>query len=196
MSHRKMTLLADVIGISSILLSVIMSLLVILPLIIFAKTPEQKTTQPKEPVEEELPVFQLEASANSQYEYLGDFRITAYCSCHECCGRYADNRPTDENGKEIVYGAASVPLKEGVSVAADTSLLPFGTEIFIDGKKYVVQDKGGAIKGNRIDIYFEDHDAALQFGVQTKKVYIERAVKNEYKKSENQISVACNSGNN
>ena len=62
-----------------------------------------------------------------------------------------------------MYGASGEPLRQGVSVAADTSILPFGTEILIDGHKYVVQDIGGAIQGNRIDIYFDNHDDALAF---------------------------------
>lgn len=190
MSHRKMTLLADVIGISTVVFALIISLLMILPLIVFVGNSEQQPTQPKEQDEEELPVFQLESEP--VYEYVGDFKITAYCPCQQCCGKHADNRPTDKNENEIVYGAAMIPLKEGVSVAADTSVFPLGTEIFIDGKKYIVQDRGGAIKGNRIDIYFENHNAAQEFGAQTKKVYIERAVKNEedVRERKKQISIA------
>lgn len=96
---------------------------------------------------------------------LGEFRITAYCSCPICCEEYAYNRPTDTNGKSIVYGASGERLVQGVSVAADTNILPFGTEILINGHTYVVQDIGGAIKGNRIDVYFENHSDALAFGV-------------------------------
>lgn len=96
---------------------------------------------------------------------LGKFRITAYCSCPICCEEYAYNRPTDDSGKSIVYGASGERLVQGVSVAADTSILPFGTEILIDGHTYVVQDIGGAIQGNRIDVYFEKHSDALAFGV-------------------------------
>lgn len=69
-----------------------------------------------------------------------------------------------------MYGASGEPLRQGVSVAADTSILPFGTEILIDGHKYVVQDIGGAIQGNRIDIYYENHSDALAFGIKYRTV--------------------------
>lgn len=46
----------------------------------------------------------------------------------------------------------------------------------INGHPYIVEDTGGAIKGHRIDIYFESHEAALEFGVQEVDVYREKAV--------------------
>ena len=102
-----------------------------------------------------------------------EFKATAYCSCEKCCGYWATVRPTDENGKPIVYGATGLILSQGTSVAADTSIYPIGTRLEIEGMGvYIVQDRGGAIVGNSIDIYFEDHDAAVEFGVQTLKVRI------------------------
>lgn len=105
---------------------------------------------------------------------LGVFRITAYCPCEKCCGNWAKNRPTDENGNLLVYTASGELAVEGVTIAADTSILPFGTEVIIDGNKYIVQDRGRVIKNNRIDVYFENHQDALEFGVQYKEVFIER----------------------
>ena len=78
-----------------------------------------------------------------------------------------------------MIGAGGVQLKAGVSIAADTDLFPFGTELIIDGKTYVVQDRGGSIKGNIIDIYFDTHNAAAEYGIKYKNVYIEREIKNE-----------------
>ena len=85
--------------------------------------------------------------------------VTAYCSCRKCCGK------TDG------ITASGVKAKQGVTVAADTRY-PFGTKFEIDGKIYTVQDRGGAIKGNRIDLYFGSHQSALNFGRQTKEVTI------------------------
>jgi 3D (Asp-Asp-Asp) domain-containing protein len=86
--------------------------------------------------------------------------ITAYCPCQKCCGK------TDgitASGKKAV---------QGVTIATDKSI-PFGTKIYIDGVgERIVQDRGGAIKGNRIDLYFENHQEALNFGRQTRKVTI------------------------
>ncbi len=45
---------------------------------------------------------------------------------------------------------------------------PMGTEVEIDGHIYIAQDVGGAVSGNRIDLYFDSHEDALQWGVQEK----------------------------
>ena len=93
---------------------------------------------------------------------------TAYCPCERCCGSYARNRP---NG--IVYTASGEVAQAGVTIAADWTIYPPGTVVEIEGiGTRVVQDKGGAIKGNRIDIYYENHAAALDFGRQTVKMRV------------------------
>lgn len=91
---------------------------------------------------------------------LGTFEMTAYCSCEKCCGK------TDG------ITASGVRAQEGVTVAADTNILPIGTKIYVDGNEYIVQDVGGAVKGNKLDIYCETHEKAVAFGVQYKNVYI------------------------
>lgn len=97
------------------------------------------------------------------------FRVTAYCSCEKCCGEWAKNRPRDEYGNEIVYGASGEVLVSGVSCAGT---LPFGTKVDLEGFGTVVVqdrfaqwivDKHGE---NIIDIYFNDHQAALEVGEQ------------------------------
>lgn len=108
---------------------------------------------------------------------LGEYKLTAYCSCEKCCGYWATVRPIDENGKPIVYTANMSVAKQGVTVAADTDVLPFGTVLLINGHEYIVQDRGGAIKGNRIDVYFESHEEALQFGVQYKEIFLKEGTK-------------------
>jgi len=91
---------------------------------------------------------------------LGTYKLTAYCACSKCCG------------KSDGITASGVRAVQGVTVAADTSQLPFGTKILIDELgEYTVQDTGGSIKGNRIDVYFESHQEALQFGVQYKEIF-------------------------
>lgn len=73
----------------------------------------------------------------------------------------------------IVYTASGAVAEQGVTIAADWDVLPPGTVIYIDGLgERVVQDRGGAIKGNAVDIYFEDHDEALVFGRQAVRLYI------------------------
>ena len=92
---------------------------------------------------------------------LGNFKITAYCHCSKCCG------------KSDGVTASGVKAVEGVTVAADTSKLPLGTKIYIEGVgERIVQDRGGSIKGNRLDLYFSSHSEALNWGIQYKDVSI------------------------
>lgn len=101
-----------------------------------------------------------------QYVDLGEFKLTAYCSCEKCCGKWAENRPVDDDGKEIVYGSIGERLVQGVSVAVDPTVIPYGSTIEINGQEYKAHDCGGSIKGERIDVYFDSHEEALVFGVQ------------------------------
>lgn len=97
-----------------------------------------------------------------------EFTATAYCPCEKCCGIWAKNRP---NG--IVYTASGAVAQESVTIAADWDVLPPGTVVFIDGLgERIVQDRGGGVTGNAVDIYFADHQAALRFGRQTVRLYI------------------------
>lgn len=105
---------------------------------------------------------------------LGNFKLTAYCSCAKCCGKFALNRPIDEYGNEIVYGSIGTRLTAGISIAVDPNVIPYGSDVIIDGHTYTAHDTGGAIKGNRIDVYFDDHQAALNFGVQYADVYMKQ----------------------
>ncbi|MHC4755447.1 MAG: 3D domain-containing protein [Planctomycetota bacterium] len=86
-------------------------------------------------------------------------RVTAYCPCEKCCGQFADG--ITANGHKIQPG--------DTFVAAD-SRYPFETELIIPGysrsNPVKVLDRGGAIKGNRIDVFFHTHEKALQWGVQ------------------------------
>lgn len=104
--------------------------------------------------------------------YIGTYKVTAYCPCEVCCDEYAINRPLNKDGKEIVYTASGEIAKEGITVAASKSI-PFGTELYIDGHAFTVQDRGSAVTENCIDIYFESHEKAKEWGVQYKDVYKE-----------------------
>lgn len=109
---------------------------------------------------------------------LGTYRITAYCACEKCCGEWANNRPDG-----IVYGAAGVELQAGVSCAAP---LPFGTVVEVEGLgEYTVQDRTASwvvekYGENLIDIYFDNHEAACDFGLQHLKVYLKEEPANDH----------------
>lgn len=78
----------------------------------------------------------------------------------------------------VVYTASGAIAQEGVTIAADWSVFPVGTVLFIEGYgTRTVQDKGAAVKGNAIDVYFESHEEALVFGRQKVLVYIAEEAK-------------------
>lgn len=81
------------------------------------------------------------------------FKITAYCPCSKCCGKYASG-----------YTSSGTKATAGRTVAA-SSQFAFGTKLLINGKEYTVEDRGGAITGNKIDIYMNTHAEALAWGV-------------------------------
>lgn len=91
---------------------------------------------------------------------LGTFKLTAYCNCSKCCGKWAGGAT-----------ASGTMPKAGRTIAVDTRVIPFGTKVKINGKTYMAEDTGSAIKGNRIDIYMDSHQAALNFGAQYAEVF-------------------------
>lgn len=118
---------------------------------------------------------ELKQELKQEWKTLGEFKITAYCSCVRCCSIWAKNRPLDENGKEIVYTASGERAEAGKTIAVDTSVIPFGTEVKIGDTVYTAQDTGSAVKGNVIDIYFDSHEDAVKHGAK----YLEVEVRNE-----------------
>lgn len=129
---------------------------------------EQPIIRPKQP---EIVIVEESTEEETESEIddlrlLGEFRVTAYCPCEKCCGKWVNTRP---NG--IVYGASGEELVPYHSIAVDTDIIPYGKSVFIDGIEYVAEDCGGAIKGNRIDIYMDSHEAAVEFGVKNMMVY-------------------------
>lgn len=93
-------------------------------------------------------------------------RVTAYCPCSKCCGRWADG---------ITASGKPVTANGGRFVAADKTI-PFGTLVtvpgYADGEPVPVLDRGGAIRGDRLDVFFLSHDEALEFGIRWLDVQI------------------------
>ncbi|MHC4205593.1 MAG: 3D domain-containing protein [Planctomycetota bacterium] len=85
-------------------------------------------------------------------------KVTGYCPCSKCCGEYADG--ITANGHKIRPGDTFVAADKRYS---------FGTEMVIEGysnsNTVKVLDRGGAIKGNKLDAFFHTHQQALEWGV-------------------------------
>ena len=91
--------------------------------------------------------------------------VTAYCNCYQCTGKH----PGDK-----YYGVTATGTKAGKgTVAADFSVLSPGTCLSIpEYGEGIVSDKGGSIKGNRLDIWFSSHSEALKWGRRTVRVMV------------------------
>ena len=118
-------------------------------------------TQPQVEIESE-PVEESEPEPESEPELrsLGRFKLTAYCACSKCCG------------KSDGITASGTKAKQGRTIAVDPKLIPYGTKVVINGRTYVAEDCGGSIKQNRIDVFFNSHKDALNFGIQHAEVFI------------------------
>ena len=114
-----------------------------------------------EPVIVETEKYVVSLEAMPEKEYLGTFTCTAYCSCDICCGPWADG---------IVYTGGYAT--EGQTIAVDPDVIPLGSVVEINGWQYIAEDIGGAIKGNKIDLFFCSHTDALNYGAQQHEVYL------------------------
>lgn len=119
---------------------------------------EQKARENQKLIETSKVQTQISSRGNLNYRAENEwikFTATAYCGCSKCCGK--------STGKT----ASGTKATQGRTVAMPSSY-KFGTKIEIQGiGTYIVEDRGGAIKGNRIDIYFSNHQSALNFGRKT-----------------------------
>lgn len=102
-----------------------------------------------------------EESAEPHPRSLGTFKLTAYCPCPKCCGEWADG---------LTY--TETVATEGRTIAVDPDVIELGSIVTINGQEYVAEDIGGAIQGNRIDVYFSSHAEAIRFGVQYTEVLL------------------------
>lgn len=107
---------------------------------------------------------------------------TGYCKCQECCGwkRNLLMQPVYAYGpqkgerKKLGVTASGTKAKPG-TIAADTNVFAFGTRMKIPGYGWgTVEDRGGAIKGGKIDLFFKTHKKALEWGRQTITVEVVR----------------------
>ncbi len=100
-----------------------------------------------------------DASNWKKGDSLGIFTTTGYCNCSLCSGG---------NGRTY---SGTIP-KANHTIAADLRVLPLGTKVMIDGIVYTVEDMGGGVSGDKIDIYYDNHAAAVAHGTQRQEVFM------------------------
>lgn len=99
----------------------------------------------------------------NSFDYVGTFKLTGYCPCYSCSANW---------GTQTASGSTAT---EGITIAADTRVLPLGTKVYIEGVgERIVQDVGGAIKGNKIDIFVNHHSNAYkqEYNLSNAKLWI------------------------
>lgn len=100
------------------------------------------------------------------YDHTASFAVTSYCGCSKCCGKWSNGSDSD------AVGCLGVKLTPYYSIAVDKSIIPLGTVLWDDeGNYYRAEDTGSGVKGHHIDVFTGDHEAALQAGVDSIRLY-------------------------
>ena len=109
---------------------------------------------------------QVKEKYKNNYMYSFEGVVTAYSPYEESTGK----SPDDPDFKVTASGTIAT---QGRTIAMD-KIFPFGTLVKIEGfdEVFRVEDRGFKIKGNRVDVYFEDVDDAIKFGKQKRKIYV------------------------
>ena len=88
--------------------------------------------------------------------FIGNFTITHYDICYKCTGKSPGDRG---------YGITATGTRATTNtIAVDPRVIPLGSKVIINGRTYIAEDTGGAIKGNKIDICVSSHSEAIQKG--------------------------------
>ena len=97
---------------------------------------------------------------DNEVQYLGKYKLTAYCGCKKCSGKWGTRT------------ASGKKAKQGRTIAVDKRKSKLGSKVQINGKTYVAEDVGGGVKGKHIDVFFKSHKQTKKFGKKTGvKVY-------------------------
>lgn len=91
---------------------------------------------------------------------LGVFKLTAYCPCSSCSEGWGRNTST---------GAVATANH---TIAVDPRVIPYGSKILINGIVYTAEDKGGGVRGNHIDIFYNTHQEARALGTRYQEVFL------------------------
>lgn len=114
---------------------------------------------------QELDIFENETPETEEPTTisLGEFKLTAYCG---------ENYPHICNDGDSTHTATMTHPTAERTIAVDPKVIPYGSKVLINGITYIAEDCGGAIQGNRIDVFCDTHAEALEFGIQYADVTI------------------------
>lgn len=97
----------------------------------------------------------------SNAKSLGNYKLTFYCPCAVC------------NGAADAKTASGTTPTEGRTIAVDSSVIPLGSRVYIEGYGvFIAEDTGGAIKSNKIDVLVSSHSRAYDLGVKYANIYL------------------------
>lgn len=126
---------------------------------------ESKNKELRKEVKQLSEIKKVSRGTINTNNYLGEFEATAYDLSFESCGKHPDHPQ---------YGitASGTQAREGV-IAVDPKVIPLGTKLYVEGiGEVVAEDKGGAIKGKKIDIFMEYNKACFDWGRRKVKVWL------------------------
>ena len=103
---------------------------------------------------------QTSVAATGGMHSLGMFRTTGYCPCYQCSEGW---------GRRTCTGATA---QSGHTIAVDPRVIPYGSKVMIGGVVYTAEDRGGGVKGNHIDIFFDSHSQTRQHGSRSEEVFL------------------------
>lgn len=140
--------------------------------------PKQTWWEPVELPEKNFIVNEVNLDIEKQYETvevtvsemvsIGTYYITAYCSCSKCCWP-----STNKTASGTTCHYESDP-NDPTTCAIDRKLHHFGDTFYLksEGRMYVAEDTGSAVKGKHIDLYFPDHSYVQSYGSHYETVYV------------------------
>lgn len=100
-------------------------------------------------------------------QVLNNVKLTAYSAGPASTGK-------DPDHPQYGITASGARVTEGRTIAVDPKVIPMGWWVYIEGLGFRrAEDTGSAVKGNKIDVYFDSHDYAVRFGTkQGQTVYV------------------------
>jgi len=113
-------------------------------------------------------------NTESEWVSIGAYKLTAYCACVKCCQIWSAEHPKHIGTGYAQKTASGTTHKANRTIAVNPKVIPYGTEVYIEGYGYyIAEDTGGTARRKKvIDIYMGSHDETVQFGVREAEIYI------------------------